>query len=84
MFNTLKVISLNMGLFLYFNLQKMPVQSVDTMVPLVSDRITTTINFAKVDASPVDLLTTALVALSYMDRLDMILLLNVAIEMPQP
>ena len=84
MFNTLKVRSLNMGLFLYFNLQKMPVQSVDTMVPLVSDRITTTINFAKVDASPVALLTTALVALSYMDRLDMILLLNVDIEMPQP
>jgi len=25
MFNTLKVISQNMGLFLYFNLQKMPV-----------------------------------------------------------
>ena len=56
------------------------------MVQLVSDRITAAINLPEL--MPVRtgslLLTTALIALSYMDRLDMILLLNLDIEIPQP
>ena len=56
------------------------------MVQLVSDHITAAINLTGLMPANTGslLLTTALLALSYMDRLDMILLLNLDIEMSQP